>query len=298
MTIPTLISQYFYENNHLELPGLGKFNFAPVDTANLEPKKTKSVPSGTLSFENNTAIKENTELVNYIAAKTGKIKALAAADLHSHLELARQFLNIGKPFLFEGIGSLKKNQNGTFSLSSEYPDEMFRDVSVNDNPNKNETASGYSGFRNLLKPVKQKMSWRKPALIILIAAGIGLAVWGGYTVYKFTTSKNQSSSANEEKTEIKSVNNISTTSITDSIQKPDSNGFKFIVEVANKERAISRYNHLKFIKIHNAKLETKDSISFNIYFLIPAAASDTARIIDSLRKNYTPAGKRAFVIAN
>ena len=34
-------------------------------------------------------------------AQTGKIKALASADLESYLELAQQFLNIGKPYLLE-----------------------------------------------------------------------------------------------------------------------------------------------------------------------------------------------------
>lgn len=116
MTIPALISQYLYENYRLALPGLGSFVYVPDADSIFEQKKNKVTPTGVLSFENEPAIKENQDLVNYISAKTGKIKALAAADLQSYLELAKQFLNIGKSFLFEGIGSLKKIKMEHFHL--------------------------------------------------------------------------------------------------------------------------------------------------------------------------------------
>jgi hypothetical protein len=205
------------------------------------------------------------------------------------------------------VSVVSKNQDGTFSLVTDSTDEMFRDVSANDTRTKSADESDYSGFRNILKPIKQKMSWRKPAIIFLIAAGLGLSVWGGYTVYKFTTSKNKNSSNGTADKEIKPVERITThtnnttdttTQTKDSAgQSNISNSFKFIVEVANKERAISRYNHLQELGYIN-QLETKDSVVFNIYFQIAATVSDTARIIDSLRRNYTPAGKQAFVVAN
>ena len=308
MTIPALISQYLYENYRLALPGLGSFVYVPDADSIFEQKKNKVAPTGVLSFENEPAIKENQDLVNYISAKTGKIKALAAADLQSYLELAKQFLNIGKSFLFEGIGSLKKNQDGTFSLVTDSADEIFRDVSAKDTKTKSADESDYSGFRNILKPIKQKMSWRKPAIVFLIAAGLGLSIWGGYTVYKFTTSKNKNSSNGTADKEIKPVERMTTRidnttdtttqTINSAGQSNISNSFKFIVEVANKERAISRYNHLQAIGVHQSKLETRDSVTFNIYFQIAASINDTARIIDSLRRNYTPAGKQAFVVAN
>ena len=69
-----------------------------------------------VSFESNVLAKETAELIGFISSQAGKMKALAAADLDSHLELAQQFLNIGKPFLFEGIGSLVKLQSGKFEF--------------------------------------------------------------------------------------------------------------------------------------------------------------------------------------
>ena len=55
-------------------------------------------------FESKPFLKDTPDLIAFIAEKTGKMRALAAADLDSHLVLAEEFLNIGKPFAFEGIG--------------------------------------------------------------------------------------------------------------------------------------------------------------------------------------------------
>jgi hypothetical protein len=60
------------------------------------------------NFSARRLCEEDAELVIFIAENTGKMKSLVASDLDSNLELARQFLNIGKPYLFEGIGHFQK----------------------------------------------------------------------------------------------------------------------------------------------------------------------------------------------
>ena len=97
----------------MDLPGLGSFRLDP-QTNNTEDS---AVLEG-VSFENDPLARQSPELVAFISAETGKMKALAAADLDSHLELAQQFLNIGKPFMFEGIGSLAKQRNGEYTFAA------------------------------------------------------------------------------------------------------------------------------------------------------------------------------------
>ena len=70
-----------------------------------------------VSFESKPSLKETPDLIAFIAEKTGKMKALAAADLDSHLVLAEEFLNIGKPFAFEGIGIITKLKPGEFEFT-------------------------------------------------------------------------------------------------------------------------------------------------------------------------------------
>lgn len=315
MKIAPLLAQFLYTHKRLDLPGIGTFLMDPsVNTEPENPKQGKPVLVEGVSFEHDQSVKETPELIQFISAHTGKIKALASADLDSHLQLAKQFINIGKPFLFEGIGSISKVQSGSFVFSpGQLITDKLKDVvskeastTMNDEP-----ASDYkSVFYN--KPAKA--NWKKPLIILLLLIGIVLAIWGGYRVYKITTAKNKKQSAGE-------VVKNETTPVNDSAQAPkDTSGstptttpttpattsqvtaptvvpsgnYKFVVETADKTRALARFNRLHTIKVP-VQMETSDSVTFNLYFIIPAAISDTAHILDSLRRNYTPPGKRAYI---
>src|SRR4051812_17926013 len=94
--ITTLLTQYLYTNHRLDLPGIGSFLLDASAIAQAENTKQRSVITEGISFENNPSIKEVPALIAFISAQSGKQKALAASDLDSHLELAQQFLNIGK----------------------------------------------------------------------------------------------------------------------------------------------------------------------------------------------------------
>jgi hypothetical protein len=146
------------------------------------------------------------------------------------------------------------------------------------------------------KTGKKNISLRKPALILLILAGIVLAVWGGYKVYKMTTGNNKPASnekPNEEK-EIPlndSVTNINTPHQDTSAGAIPSGTFKFILETANAKRAFDRFGKLKAY-LWNVQMETKDSISYKLFLLLPSLAADTSRILDSLS---ILNGKRVFI---
>ena len=109
MKLAPLLAKYLYTHKRLDLPGIGTFLFDPsaiIESESSKYNKPRNMEG--ISFESNVLAKETAELIGFISTQAGKMKALAAADLDSHLELAQQFLNIGKPFLFEGIGSLVK----------------------------------------------------------------------------------------------------------------------------------------------------------------------------------------------
>jgi hypothetical protein len=88
--------------------------------------------------------------------------------------------------------------------------------------------------------------------------------------------------------------NVSTgMNMTDTLQKQDSiakagvpentapENYKYILETAQKKRALKRYNQLKEIR-WNVQLETEDSVQFKLFMLLPAHG-DTTKTIDSLR---------------
>jgi hypothetical protein len=288
-------------NKYLNLAGIGRFT---TDDAYVIPdeksKKEKDQPVFKINFEQDITLKEDNELISFIAEHSGKMKSLAAADLDSHLELARQFLNIGKPFLLEGIGTLTKNKTGHLEFhQGQAQAEKLRDTSQAEIDNTSTTEDSFTDFEEMFSPKKPPVKTsRKIITWIIILASLAVAVWGGYIVYnknsnKETTDDNQQQ---ESQAETKIVNNP----VIDTMQvkKPDSltaplpvtGTYRFIIETSGKARALKRFNDLKSYGL-NIFLDTKDSLLFKIYFRLPATPADTARIRDSLNILYGTLGK-------
>lgn len=309
MKIAPLLAEFLSIHKRLDLPGIGSFLLDPGANAGTEYNKPDHdfFVEGT-RFEKNAGLRESPELVEFIASNTGKQKTLAAADLESHLENARQFLNIGKPFLFEGIGTLSKLQTGNYHFTPGAAQaEKAAGKSIKNLPSEEGTEETTGGFKNIFYARKVNTDGRKTLFIFLLIIGVGLAIWGGYRVYKITTSNDNSNTPDKVKEDKASNDKVKDmqTEDTSGLQKdstPTTPGpqttpagqFKFVVESADKTRGLQRYDQLKGFGLP-VIMDTKDSVNFHIYFLLPAEASDTTRMLDSLRQLYTPAGKKAFV---
>jgi hypothetical protein len=74
------------------------------------------MPENAISFEYNTKATEDESLIEFIVQQTRKIRPLATSDLESYTILGREYLNIGKPFHIEGLGTLQKTQNGSYEF--------------------------------------------------------------------------------------------------------------------------------------------------------------------------------------
>ncbi len=304
LKLALILAQYLYINKRLDLPGIGSFYLDPAFVIDPElDKNTKKEPTDSIRFEYNAALKENTEVINYIASKTGKIKALAAADLDSHLWLGQQFLNIGKPFVLDGIGQLLKTQAGqlTFTSGVILPEVLKEQPGRQPVPDHSSQEREHD-YSDLLHPRKEKMQWKKPAAVILVLAGIVVAIWGGYIIYKRNsaeTEETKTTALEKEKTALPAPvpGPASTdTGLTIAAAKPvlPAGNYKFVVETAGKQRALARYQKLKNLPT-DVRMETADSVTFKLYFLLPATPADTAKIRDSLRLYYTPKWSMAFV---
>ncbi len=307
MKIAPLLAQYLYHHKRLDLPGIGSFLLdTTTDIPADNPRQQKPALLEGVSFEPGTALAEPPELINYISSKTGKIKALASADLDSHLELAKQFLNIGKPFLFEGIGTLSRIKGEYTFVPGHTIMEQVKDTQSRTAGHTYEEQP--ADYKQVLFNKKKETPWKKPLSVLLVIAGIGLAVWGGYTVYKNSSGNKQAAT---DTSTVKNENPVNQSANDTGEQKPQGSDttiqavvptaplpagmWKFVVETAAKDRALKRFGKLQTIGVKSVQMETKDSVTFKIYFALPASVADTARIMDSLRRNYTPAGNRAYV---
>lgn len=290
-----LLAQYLYTNKRLDLPGIGTFLLDPAVIIDTENNKNRpSLPEG-ISFQNNPSIQNAPELVTFISSKSGKMKALAIADLESHLQMAQQYLNINKPFAFEGIGTLVKLRQGEYEFTQGNSlSEKLKDNSQKDKQGLSKKENVEAKYQAYLATPIAKSRWRKPVIVVLILCGIGLAIWGGYTI---------SSKQSETTEETISENNIDqTTHVIDSSQfiKPDSaniqitksqsDNYKYVLEVAKAQRAFKRFNMLKE-NMWDVKLETSDSVQYKLFLLLPAS-SDTAWKRDSLT---VLSGKKVYI---
>ena len=280
MKISPLLAQFLVNNQQLSLSGLGRFILKD---------------SGEINFQHDASVREDAELVKFIAESTGKMKSLVASDLDSNLELARQFLNIGKPYLFEGIGTLSKNKFGTIEfVQGNYLQEKNKE-NTNDSRDKTSTTeNSFTDYEEMFSPKKPGTpATKKIVTWLIVIAGLSLAVFGGYIVYTKTKNKKEPVVIKEDIQPI--IPSDTLTKKADSIppiSKPvDSSGmYRFVIEKAARQRAFLRYNYLKENLI-DVKMDTKDSILFNLYFLLPATPADTAKKRDSLQRLYSTRGK-------
>ena len=288
MKLAALLAEYLYQQKKLSLAGLGTFLIDPTARMNSDAQH----PSEGISFEHNAAVKDDDNLVGFISAETGKMKTLASSDLASYIELGLQFLNIGKPLQIEGIGTLVKNKNGEFEFTADHlivgkiKETGIKELSATSISD--ELLTTYE----TLKPKEEKSPLSKKFFLAFLAmATIAGIIWVSYKL-------NQPNSSSQTSMEI-------TSAITDTVQKlppvdttlkqpiakTSDGSYKFVIEVANKKRALYRYYMLKKGDIP-VQISTTDSTNFKLYFVIPATAADTARIADSLTSRYPALNKR------
>jgi hypothetical protein len=288
--LASLLAQYLYTNHRLDLPGIGTFLLDPSAITSVENTKQRSTVLEGVSFNFHPHIKEDPELVSFISSQTGKMKSLAKSDIESHIQLAQQFLNMSKPFTFEGIGTLLRKKGGDFELIPEaVPTEKLKQHKAKETApvTLEESSSHYESF---LAAPKTKIGWGKPAIAMLVLAGLALAIWGGYTISK--------KAASNDVTDIpENVNPQPAVTVTPAavdtplVKKDIIADYKYVLQVSPKKTAIRRFNQLRTNQ-WDVKMETTDSVYFKLYLLLPRTNTDTTHILDSLTA-FT--GKKVYI---
>jgi hypothetical protein len=303
LKLPLLLAEFLYQHKKLSLPGIGIFSLNPSIIIPDEAERNQNPFIPEVEFENTEINNIDDELIEFIKKNTGKIKPLAIADLESYTTIARQMINIGKPFYFEGIGTLSKGKENKFLFVTGQHDATGTQEheTIKEKPKK-QTAPDeqYTSHH------AQSNRGRKVVLTLAMIGGIAIIAWGGYKLYE----KNVSSESNEQTVSVL-VNDTTSIKIdSQQISKPtvdssqikkevaaitkseqlksrnDSLPFKFVIlQTNNKFKALKRSNQLLsyLLKI---KIQTRDSSFFKLYFAFPAIPKDTVRIKDSLNLVY------------
>jgi hypothetical protein len=273
LKLSPLLSQFLNSNKQLSLTGIGRFILND---------------SGSITFQQDASVREDIELVIFIAENSGKMKSLVSADLDSHLELARQFLNIGKPYLFEGIGTLSKNKSGNYDfLPNNISTEKNKDNPGEGRDLTSTTENSFTDYEEMFSPKKPKGPATKKIVTWLMAlAGLSLAVFGGYKVYNKTKTRKEPVDKKQEAVIIPKDTLLKSMDTIPAVAKVESSGnYRFVIETAGRQRAFKRYAQLTGIFV-DVKMDTEDSVLFKLYFLLPATPADTTHKKDSLQRLY------------
>ena len=293
MKLEQLIVQYLYANKMVSIQDIGSFTLSPDVIIPAENEKETILTENAIQFQFNSKEGKDDGLIDFIVRQSRKIYPLATSDLESYSLLSRQFLNIGKPMVIEGIGTLIKNQEGTYDFEQGHrvnpkmattpalsiKEDVHDEISFSTAARENRSGSG----KGMLLLVT--------AVIILAAA----AALYYFLVYE------KSNGEPVEQSELLTIVDDSTKKVNDpnALLLPDSAGrltrqasagqadgsvFKVVIrEYPSRIMAQVSLNRLRNLG-HNLLLIAKDSSTFQIAMLFSAPLSDTTRATDSLRR--------------
>ena len=279
----------------MSLQGIGTFSLDTPLPEVTDTDKPVVIPANAVSFQYNPKVGEEESIVDFIVAHTKKIKPLASADLDSFLTLGRQFLNIGKPFTIQNLGTLEKLTSGELEFR---PGQLIlqkvetpKDITENENE-ENDTENLFNDYQGK-RPRSANGKGILLTFLILIVLGVG--AWASWKY--FFTNKNQEPSQSENIVPLTDTLAATNDSLArDSIPinatamslKPLTDTVAFNVVVGTyvtKEAAIARLAKLENFG-RKVIMYTSDSLTFKVAhpFMLPLA--DTTKILDSLNRHF------------
>jgi hypothetical protein len=298
LKLSPLIAQYLQSNKSVSIEGFGRFFIDETSYYAEEPEKAAKGGLAPVRFEYAPQVSTDVAFIDFVVKETGKIRPLAIADMESYISLAKQLLNISKPFVIEGVGTLVNNNRGVFDFipgNFEPPrintdnerEKKLRSAGEvhKDQPSIENYQYGESGRRG------NNGNTKKIAIALALLVAIGALGWLGYTFLikkggnKQATSgtvQTDSLSSDTSKTDTAKKNVPVKPTITDSNQVIT---YKVIHEIALKPRADKRFATLQSYN-DKTEMEPLDSTRYKLFVRVTSAVKDTTRKRDSVRANY------------
>lgn len=289
------LAAFLYEKKSLKLEGIGTFTLDEKVSVNRDTDKEIYYPIEGLSFSFNPKSDTDETLILFLVKRLGKILPLVRSDLESYLSNIKQFINIGKPYTIEGIGTLNKINNGTY----EFTPGNFLPTKEELHPKRENEEHNY--------PIRNESSGGKIIAIILIVIA-ALAVLGGIGWgISSLLSRQQNATVSQDDSEKQQgvidtlqqpvnadtmiVNPFETATATDSTAAQattsgDSARYKMIFETTKwKKRADRRTNQLHVLHSYSQydTVQIGDSLIYRLYLPMKIKMADTTHVQDSLK---------------
>lgn len=309
MKISDLLSQYLYQNKELVLEGFGVFHLDPsVNVGDI--KEPQQVYQG-ITFESNIKVKSTPEFIDFLVQHSGKMKPLAISDLEAFLTTGRELINLGKPLILNGIGTLTgiRYQNLEFTPGPFIPVRLEREGQFRERVATSEDEL----FSSEDAPGSQRSSASSRRILLIVAAILVVLLlgWGLYHV----AFERKGSTAADTTGQIQPVEGEAPAAHKDTTATPPPAAdsarqqaptaamqamsnvsgpvtFRVLIQsFSDPEKAHRRLDSLKKWG-HNVTLETRDSTHLSLLMPFSLPLTDTTRVKDSLEDFF---GRKVFV---
>lgn len=299
MKISDLLCQYLYQNKELVLEGFGVFHLdQSVNT--VDAKEPQQAYQG-ITFENNIKSKTPAPLVDFLVQQSGKMRPLAISDLEAFLTTGRELLNLGKPLILNGIGTL----TGYKPAQLDFTPGPF--IPVRLDPTEGQFRERVATREDeLFGNEENQGGHNRPSTnrnVVLIIAGLIILLVLGWSVYHFAFRKHDPT-APDTTGQIQPVEQEAPaakkdTSAMNAPAKPDSTpaavpvttaappvegGTTFQVLLQTFSDAGKAHRRMDSLLKwgHKVTLETRDSAHLSILMPFNRPLADTTRVKDSL----------------
>ena len=289
MKFDDLLAQYLYENKTLQLQGIGTFKLDGAIVLPSPQDKEIFYPIEGLNFIYSPKDQTNEDLIIFLVKKLGKIQPLVRSDLESYLSNIKQFINIGKPYTIEGIGTLNKNNQGTYEFT---PGTFL--------PAKEELSPHRDNPEHMHRQKAKKSESNRSATIILmiiaVVAFFGAAIWG----ITYLMNKNKGEEISQVIEDSSTLNNVAlppdtlqntttqqSTTETSQLNNSVAYDYKMIFDITkSKERVFARSARLTKdgVAFKIDTLRINDTLNYRMYISRKLMTTDTLAVRDSLRK--------------
>ncbi|MFC4261644.1 hypothetical protein ACFOWM_02030 [Ferruginibacter yonginensis] len=293
MKIEQLIVQYLYQNKKVTLQDIGTFEIVSDIQIPEDSDKDVVLPENTIQFSLNKKAVVDDGLVGFIMEQTRKIKPLAYSDLESFIILNKQFLNIGKPLIIEGLGTLQKSQDGAFVFEQATTSHVTVEQSPKIVTEKLKEKISFATPQRENNTSKNRIVLLSLVVLVLLASAVAIFFFLNRNEAANNETVNNSAAvidtlpATKDTALIKpdSLNKLSTT--TTIASAADTNSFYVTIRrYKTLDNAQSTMNKLTKYGKNIVMKVNPDSTLFQLTLPFKNPLSDTAHLKDSLSKFY------------
>jgi hypothetical protein len=300
MKIEQLLISFFIQNKKISLQGIGSFYLLADPIVSKDDSQNFIFPENSIEFKSDKNTEQDELFIQYISEITKKIKPLATSDLESFTMLNKQFLNLGKPIVLEGIGSITKKKEGILEFTQANKIVLH-----------NETASEYDTkekgdrfLKNTNKDYSSKKTKKSNVMLFILVLVSTIII--AFVIYYFLQNSKKDNPESIEENMINTTQNDTTQIKKDSLATLDSTQLIKVDSIRNFKIIVRKYDKLSkaqkgFNTLSKSEfgkdliMYTKDSIQFYLAVPILGNINDTIKIKDSIIKQF---GKKVFIDLN